>query len=87
MDVEPGYNQQRLEKLFGLLALLFTWPHLVGQWVAAHQPLRRIAKRAHRLARSVFRAGLDFLRELVVNPDKPQDHNDLGLFLQFLSCA
>jgi hypothetical protein len=81
------YNQRRLEKLFGLLALLFTWAHLVGQWVADIQPLRRIAKRAHRLAKSVFRAGLDFLRELIANPDKPSHHKDLQLTLQFLSCA
>jgi hypothetical protein len=81
------HHQDRLEKLFGILALLFTWAHLVGQWVAAIQPLRRIAKRAHRLARSVFRAGLDFLRELVVNPDKASHRKDLKLTLQFLSCA
>jgi hypothetical protein len=81
------YNQQRLEKLFGLLALLFVWAHLTGQWVASIQPLRRIAKRAHRLARSVFRAGLDFLRELIINPGKASHHKDLELSLQFLSCA
>lgn len=81
------HHQDRLEKLFGILALLFTWAHLVGQWVASIQPLRRIAKRAHRLARSVFRAGLDFLRELVVNPGNAPRHKDLKLTLQFLSCA
>ena len=81
------HHQDRLEKLFGILAILFTWAHLVGQWVASIQPLRRIAKRAHRLARSVFRAGLDFLRELVVNPDNASHRKDLKLTLQFLSCA
>ena len=81
------HHQPRLEKLFGILALLFTGAHLVGQWVASIQPLRRIAKRAHRLARSVFRAGLDFLRELVLNPDKTSHRKDLKRSLQFLSCA
>jgi Transposase DDE domain len=81
------HHQARLEKLFGILALLFTWAHLVGQWAASVQPLRRIARRAHRLARSVFRAGLDFLRELIVNPGKIPNRKGLKLTLQFLSCA
>jgi hypothetical protein len=81
------HDQPRLDKLFGVLALLFTWAHLVGQWVASIKPLRRIAKRACRLARSVFRAGLDFLRELIINPGKAPRHKDLKLSLQFLSCA
>jgi hypothetical protein len=81
------HDPARLEKLFGILALLFAWAHLLGQWVAAIQPLRRIAKRAHRLARSVFRAGLDFLRELIINPSRAPPHKDLKLSLQFLSCA
>jgi hypothetical protein len=81
------HHQDRLEKLFGVLALLFAWAHLLGQWVASIQPLRRIAKRAHRLARSVFRAGLDFLRGLVVNPGNAPRYKNLKLTLQFLSCA
>jgi hypothetical protein len=39
------------------------------------------------LACSVFRAGLDFLRGLVMNPNKPHRYKDLELTLQFLSCA
>ena len=81
------HDPARLEKLFGLLALLFMWAHLTGQWVAALQPLRRIAKRAHRLARSVFRAGLDFLRELIINPVKSTSSSNLETALHFLSCA
>lgn len=81
------YHRKRLETLFGILALLFVWAHLVGQWVAAVAPLRRIAKRAHRPARSVFRAGLDFLRELVLNPNKSAPPSNLESVLQFLSCA
>jgi hypothetical protein len=81
------HHPKRLEKLFGILALLFTWAHVIGQWVASIEPLRRIAKRSHRLACSVFRAGLDFLRGLVMNPNKPHRYKDLELTLQFLSCA
>jgi hypothetical protein len=60
---------------------------VIGQWVASIEPLRRIAKRAHRLARSVFRAGLDFLCELIVNPSNTERDKDLELTLHFLSCA
>lgn len=50
----------RIEKLVAVLALAFTWAHLVGQSVARRHP--PALKKHGRKARSLFRLGLDHLR-------------------------
>ena len=55
-------HEDRLQKLFALLALAFAWCHQVGLWLKAQQPLKK--KRHGRLPQSHFRRGLDCLRRL-----------------------
>ena len=53
-------HAERLSKLMALLALAFCWAMLTGLWQHQQQP---IPLKAHgRRARSLFRAGCDFLR-------------------------
>ena len=55
-------KEERLQKLFALLALAFAWCHQVGLWLQAQQPQKK--KQHGRLPRSHFRRGLDCLRRL-----------------------
>jgi Transposase DDE domain len=55
-------KEDRLQKLFALLALAFAWCHQVGSWLHEQQPLKK--KKHGRLPRSHFRRGLDCLRRL-----------------------
>jgi hypothetical protein len=56
-------DPERLEKLIALLALTFCWAVVVGDWLAAHKPLR--VKKHGRRWKSLFRHGLDYLRRIL----------------------
>lgn len=58
-------DQARIAKLVALLALAFTWAHLVGLWLAQAKP--PAIKNHGRLARSLFRSGLDQLQYVLLN--------------------
>lgn len=58
-------DQERIKKLVALLALSFTWAHLVGLWLAEVEP--PAIKNHGRPARSVFRSGLDQLQYVLLN--------------------
>ena len=58
-------DRERIKKLVALLALAFTWAHLVGLWLAESEPLK--IKKHGRLARSLFRSGLDQLQYVLLN--------------------
>ena len=49
----------RIEKLLALLAIVFCWAHLLGEWL--HEQKSIPIKRHHRPAISIFRYGLDWL--------------------------
>ena len=68
----------RLEKLIALLALAFTWAHLVGQWVHEQSPIR-LKKHGYK-AKSIFRVGLEVLRAAIVYPYAK------GAKIDFTSC-
>jgi hypothetical protein len=55
-------HEERLQKLFALLALAFAGCHQAGLWLNAQQPLKK--KKHGRLPYSHFRRGLDCLRRL-----------------------
>lgn len=55
-------HEERLQKLFALVALAFAWCHQVGGWLHHQQPLKK--KKHGRLPKSHFRRGLDCLRRL-----------------------
>ena len=71
----------RLEKLFGVLALAMVWALRVGLWRAEQKAI--VIKKHGRRAKSLFRLGLDYLQEHLLN------HNWVALrpAFQILSCT
>jgi hypothetical protein len=75
---------ERLRKLIALLTLALCWTMRSGLFL--HQ-LKPIALKKHgRRAKSLFRLGLDHLREIVLNPSC-HNERDFHRSLQFLSCT
>ena len=67
---ERGFNledthithRQRIKRLLAVLAIAFCWAHRTGEW--QHENVKPIKIKKHlRLAKSIFRVGLDFIRE------------------------
>lgn len=58
-------HDQRLERLMALLALAFAFAYRMGTWLAERTPIR--IKGHGRKEQSVFRVGLDHLREVLLN--------------------
>jgi hypothetical protein len=54
-----------LEKLVGLLGLAFSCRHKVEQWLNEEKSVK--VKKHGRLAKSIFKLGLDYLREILLN--------------------
>lgn len=78
-------DPERLKKLIALLALCFCWAHLVGQWLVAHKPLK--IKKHGRLAKSIFRHGLDHLRRIICNLASLAQQVAFRRVIQLLSCT
>lgn len=76
-------DPEKISKLFSILAIAFTWVHLVGEWLNKKKPIK--VKKHGRKAKSLFRLGLDFLQKILFNL-----HHDFPLLLRsfrFLSCT
>ena len=67
---ERGFNledthithRQRIKRLLAVLAIAFCWAHRTGEW--QHEHVKPIKVKKHlRLTKSIFRVGLDFIRE------------------------
>lgn len=56
---------ERIKKLVAVLAIAFCWCHITGEWAQAQKPIKK--KKHGRKAISIFRYGLDVLREIVLN--------------------
>ena len=84
-DIEATHMTQasKLNTLFALLAIAFTWAHHVGEWL--HDSKTKVIKlKAHlRREKSFFRHGLDHLSHLLKNLDFR--HRDLSFCIQLLS--
>ena len=81
-------DPQRLAKLLALLALSFSWAHLVGEWLAQAEPLRINKLKTHgRRAKSLFRHGLDHLRRLLCNLQSFAQQAAFRRVIQLLSCT
>lgn len=74
---------QSINKLLALLALATVWAFKVGEWLHQQQPLK--LKKHGRLAKSLFRYGLDHLRSIVFDIQLKLD--DFLFSLKFLSCT
>lgn len=73
----------RINKLLALLTLATVWAFKVGQWLHEQEPLK--IKKHGRLAQSIFRYGLDFLRSTFFDIQLKMD--DFQTSLTFLSCT
>jgi hypothetical protein len=73
----------RLSKLLALLSLALCWAILVGEWLNQLKPIA--IKKHGRKAKSIFRYGLDHLRNIVLNFE--QKTHEFTRVLQFLSCT
>lgn len=79
--IEP----ERLKKLIALLALAFCWAHVVGEWLSRQKPLK--TKKHGRLAKSIFRYGLDHLRRILCNLSDRFQRIAFYRVIQLLSCT
>lgn len=78
------FNQpERLSKLIALLALAMCWAILSGSWLNLLKPIK--IKKHGRMARSIFRSGLDFLRHTFLDLDL--NAGNFSKALSFLSCT
>jgi len=76
-------DAKRLSKLLALLSLALCWAILVGEWLHQLKPLT--VKKHGRKAKSIFRYGLDHLRNILLNLE--QKMSEFMQVLQFLSCT
>lgn len=58
-------DPERIKKLVAVLAIAFCWCHITGEWAQTLKPIK--IKKHGRKAESIFRCGLDVLREIVLN--------------------
>ena len=72
-----------LSKLLALLTLALCWAIRIGEWHTHHQPIP--LKKHGRKAQSVFRRGVEHLRNIVLNLEHRR--SDFQVALQFLSCT
>jgi Transposase DDE domain len=77
-------DPKRLRKLFALLTLALCWSMHTGIMLHQFQPM--VLKKHGRRAKSLFRLGFDYIRQLVLNPS-PMNDDNFRLSLQFLSCT
>ncbi|MGG6265466.1 IS4 family transposase [Leptolyngbya sp. AN03gr2] len=76
-------DPERLSKLLALLSLALCWAILIGEWLHQLKPLT--IKKHGRRAKSIFRYGLDHLRNIVLNFERKA--SEFMQVLQFLSCT
>jgi hypothetical protein len=78
-------KQERVSRLLGLLVLAFCWAFLSGELVMRKKPLKR--KKHGRLEKSVFRAGLDYLRRHLCRPTENGQKQESRRLILLLSCT
>lgn len=76
---------ERVSRLLCLLGLAFCWAILSGELATARKPLKR--KKHGRLEKSVFRAGIDYLRRLLCRPTNSGEKQERQQLILLLSCT
>jgi hypothetical protein len=73
---------ERIEKLFALVTVAFTWAYVVGDYL--HRYIKPIQIKKHgNKAKSIFKHGLTFIATVLLNPSFQPD---IDIF-KFLSCT
>lgn len=71
MTVTHLVDRARIKKLMALLAIGFCWAHRIGEWRASIKPIRLCKHHdSTRPQNSYMRYGLDYIREIIINPFK-----------------
>ena len=78
-------ERERLEKLLALLTVAFCWAYKAGEWLARTSPIK--IKKHGRLAKSLFRHGLDYLRRILCNQDCLTKRLEFIRLCNLLSCT
>ncbi|MDR1557318.1 MAG: hypothetical protein LBS88_09875 [Tannerellaceae bacterium] len=74
---------ERIDKLFALVLIAFTWAYVVGIYV--HQNLKNIKIKKHgRRENSLFKHGLTVIVNVLLNPKKPLEYRHLQIFVTCL---
>ena len=78
-------DTERIKKLVAVLAIAFCWCHITGEWARSQKPIK--IKKHGRKAISIFRFGLDVLREIVLNiSEKMNDFKKMvGLLVKWIN--
>jgi len=75
-------DPERLEKLVLLVAIAFAWCYAVGEHL--HRNVAPVKVKKHgRMAKSIFRYGLEHIAKTLLNPNL----HDVSSVLRFLSCT
>jgi hypothetical protein len=77
-------DPNRLSKMLGLLVLAFAWAYRMGEVLNGEKSPIPFKETLQRPLKSLFRHGLDFLRNIVLNLHEKIE--DFMYALQFLSC-
>ncbi len=73
-------DRDKIDKLIALLAIAFLWARLAGEWL--HEQKAIEVKKHGRKAISIFRYGLDYLREFLLNINEKL--SQLSIVLSFI---
>ena len=78
-------HRERIKKMMAVLAIGFCWAHKTGEWRARLKPIR-FSKHQQNLRpqNSYFRYGLDYIRDMIINPfRKRAEFRKILALLQF----
>lgn len=84
-NIEKTHLNQidRVEKLLLLVMIAFVWSYKVGIYLNAQ--VRKIEVKAHgRKAKSIFKYGLDYICQVLLNPNNKEKRREI---FKFLSCT
>jgi len=80
-------DTERIKKLVAVLAIAFCWCHITGEWAQTQKPIK--IKKHARKAVSIFRYGLDVLREILLDiSEKIKDFKKMvDLLVKFIGSS
>lgn len=73
-------DPDRVKKLVAYLSIAFCLAHIIGEWLNEQKPIK--IKKHNRLAKSIFRYGLDYLRSCLLNESNKQKIRSFGIAMK-----
>ncbi|MBK8755204.1 MAG: transposase [Candidatus Competibacteraceae bacterium] len=75
-------DPERIKRLLIIPVITFCWAHRIGEW--QHDSVKPIKVKKHlRFSKSIFKTGLDFIRNAIFNPTSLFN---LAALFHFLDC-